>query len=385
MDKKSQFLDKYFLEVNLCGTKFIDMKEFYAQLNEYKNYSAKKKKQVKLFLYSAYYVDRYRFESVKNWKKIRITNKNTNQDTYFDLEKYLTPEESSSIRLKETDCNISINANGKELSVCYSPELNKINLHTIGEMLYDAYSLLDLILSDLEVKDDEVPPEQVAFFEMVRFRTDTIRIDFNPNHSMHSPAGQWLLKEVIAKIREKHFSRCDIAFDVYNFPQIQYYQVWKWGMTKKFFYGRDGQIQTVYFGARASERQIRLYNKKLEQEKRHGRIINIDSLWRLEMQLRGSKIDNYVDEVKDMLEHFYLPEWESEPTIQRQMIVYALINNLSFYGKASPRTKARYRDMIRECKGSNAISQEMARQFARDIKMLEGTLQEMLQRFHVRF
>ena len=154
MDKKSQFLDKYFLEVNLCGTPFIDIKEFYAQLNEYKNYSAEK--QVKLFLYSAYYVDKYRFESVKNWKKIKITNKNTNQDTYFDLEKYLTPKESSSIRLKETDCNISINANGKELSVCYSPELNKINLHTIGEMLYDAYSLLDLILSDLEVKDDEV-------------------------------------------------------------------------------------------------------------------------------------------------------------------------------------------------------------------------------------
>src|SRR5699024_11155050 len=144
------------LEVNLCGTKFIDMKEFYAQLNEYKNYSAEKKKQVRLFLYSAYYVDKYRFESAKNWKKIKITNKNTNQDTYFDLEKYLTPKESSSIRPKETDYNISINANGKELSVCYSPELNKINLHIIGERLYDAYSLLDSILSDLEVKDEEV-------------------------------------------------------------------------------------------------------------------------------------------------------------------------------------------------------------------------------------
>lgn len=156
MDKKSQFLDKYFLEVNLCGTKFIDMKEFYAQLNEYKNYSAEKKKQVRLFLYSAYYVDKYRFESAKNWKKIKITNKNTNQDTYFDLEKYLTPKESSSIRPKETDYNISINANGKELSVCYSPELNKINLHIIGERLYDAYSLLDSILADLEVKDEEV-------------------------------------------------------------------------------------------------------------------------------------------------------------------------------------------------------------------------------------
>ncbi|MEK3593571.1 hypothetical protein [Lactobacillus crispatus] len=89
MDKKTQFLDKYFLEVNLCGTKFIDMKEFYAQLDEYQNYSDEQKQQVKLFLYSAYYVDKYRFEPVKNWKKIKIINKNTNQVTYFDLEKYL--------------------------------------------------------------------------------------------------------------------------------------------------------------------------------------------------------------------------------------------------------------------------------------------------------
>lgn len=76
MDKKSQFLDKYFLEVNLRGTKFIDMNEFYAQLNEYQGYSDEQKKQVKLFLYSAYYVDKYRFASAKNWKKIKITNKN---------------------------------------------------------------------------------------------------------------------------------------------------------------------------------------------------------------------------------------------------------------------------------------------------------------------
>lgn len=42
MDKKSQFLDKYFLEVNLRGTKFIDMNEFYAQLNEYQGYETVK-------------------------------------------------------------------------------------------------------------------------------------------------------------------------------------------------------------------------------------------------------------------------------------------------------------------------------------------------------
>lgn len=123
---------------------------------------------------------------------------------------------------------------------------------------------------------------------------------------MNTPAGQWLLREIIAKIQNKHYSRCDVAFDIYNDSEIQYYQVWRWGMTKKFFYGKNGELQTVYFGARSSERQIRLYNKKIEQEQRHGRIVNVDSLWRLEMQLRGSKIENYVQEVREMLENFYL-------------------------------------------------------------------------------
>lgn len=153
MDKKNQFLDKYILEVNLYGTKFIDMKEFYAQFDEYQSYGNKQKQQIKLFLYSAYYVDKYRFESVKNWNKIKIINKNTNQDTYFDLKKYLTQTSNSTTKLKETDYSISIDANFKELSVCYSPKLNKINLHTIGEMLYNMYSILELILSDLGVED----------------------------------------------------------------------------------------------------------------------------------------------------------------------------------------------------------------------------------------
>lgn len=52
---------------------------------------------------------------------------------------------------------------------------------------------------------------------------------------MNTPAGQWLLREIIAKIQNKHYSRCDVAFDIYNDSEIQYYQVWRWGMTKKFF------------------------------------------------------------------------------------------------------------------------------------------------------
>ncbi|MDK6665932.1 hypothetical protein [Lactobacillus crispatus] len=59
---------------------------------------------------------------------------------------------------------------------------------------------------------------------------------------MNTPAGQWLLREIIAKIQNKHYSRCDVAFDIYNDSEIQYYQVWRWGMTKKFFYGKNGEL-----------------------------------------------------------------------------------------------------------------------------------------------
>lgn len=199
---------------------------------------------------------------------------------------------------------------------------------------------------------------------------------------MNTPAGQWLLREIIAKIQNKHYSRCDVAFDIYNDSEIQYYQVWRWGMTKKFFYGKNGELQTVYFGARSSERQIRLYNKKIEQEQRHGRIVNVDSLWRLEMQLRGSKIENYVQEVREMLENFYLPDWDHEENLNRQMMIYALVHNPEFYSKASRASKQRYRKMIYEAKKSNRVSKILAKEFVNQFDILEGTLQKMMQRYH---
>ncbi len=63
-------------------------------------------------------------------------------------------------------------------------------------------------------------------------------------------------------------------------------------------------METTYWGSSASEKQIRLYNKKIEQERRHGRIVNLDSWWRLEMQLRGSKVEDYPELVAKMLENF---------------------------------------------------------------------------------
>lgn len=236
---------------------------------------------------------------------------------------------------------------------------------------------------DFGHRHERVDPEQVAYIEMPKFSTDMLRIDFNPNHSMHTPAGRWLLDEVIGKIPERHFSRCDVAFDIYDQPQISGYRVWEFGISRKFFYGRGGDLQTAYFGSRGSRKQVRLYNKKLELEKRHGRYVNASALWRLELQLRGSNVDDYVNQVRSMLEKFYAPDWRSAGSISNQMAVYALQKNPDLYSQMSHATKFRYRKMIRECKPDNSLSREMAFAFVDQYEVLEGTLQEMMRRYHV--
>ena len=57
---------------------------------------------------------------------------------------------------------------------------------------------------------------------------------------------------------------------------------------------RMGALETAYWGARSSERQVRMYNKKLEQEK-HRQIVpeEVQSWWKIELQLRRSKADEW--------------------------------------------------------------------------------------------
>lgn len=78
----------------------------------------------------------------------------------------------------------------------------------------------------------------------------------------------------------------------------------------KLIYGRSGKLETVYWGSRASERQIRLYNKKIEQEmKRKVVPSEINTWWRLEMQLRRGKATEWYAMVKESLDSFVSPHF----------------------------------------------------------------------------
>ena len=52
-------------------------------------------------------------------------------------------------------------------------------------------------------------------------------------------------------------SRFDLAFDIFNRPEIVNLQHIKGGVTHKVFYGRGGELETKYWGSSGSNVQVR--------------------------------------------------------------------------------------------------------------------------------
>lgn len=253
------------------------------------------------------------------------------------------------------------------------------------EIMNDGLQVVDdshCYVDDFGHQHSYVAPEQVAYINSPKFMKDVIRIDFNPNHGMLSDGGRWLL-DLIASLRNKHFSRCDIAFDIFNQSVVEKYQVWRFGVSKKVIFGQDGSMETTYYGSPNSERQIRQYNKKVEQETRHGRLVNLESWWRVELQLRGSKAKEYPSTVQQMLEDFYLPDYKSLDNPSQQAMILSMMVDQTIYASASKATKQRWRAMLKNCKHTNDISVAMANVFAENFSRLENELQTIMNKFKI--
>lgn len=230
---------------------------------------------------------------------------------------------------------------------------------------------------------EHVDPEQVAYIEVPRFQKDKVRIDFNPNHGMNSEGGLWLW-DLLTRLPNKKFSRADIAIDIFDHPEIKDYEVWDFGISKRIFLNKSGEMETTYWGKASSRRQIRLYNKKVEQEARHGKIVNLNSWWRLEMQLRGSRIQEYPELIKEMLEHFYIPDYKNPNLkINEQNYILRMKYDPNFYGNQTKQTKYRLRGIIKKAKPIDSLSLSMAQVFDENLSNLEAELRDYLGRYSI--
>lgn len=226
----------------------------------------------------------------------------------------------------------------------------------------------------------DVHGENIAYIEILKYQDGKGRIDFNPNK-----ISSFLLDSMKNFIHdlflEPHFSRADIACDIIDVPNefISQYRVVD-SVSFKSIYGRSSRLETAYWGSRSSERQIRMYNKKLEQEKKH-KIVpkEIETWWRLELQLRRGKATNWHNMVLDSLDSFASPHYlplEIKPT--ERIMLKGLFYDHSEWSNLAKNTKKKYRDLLKLESKNDELTNHLRETFKESSSELKNELDTWL-------
>lgn len=222
--------------------------------------------------------------------------------------------------------------------------------------------------------------ENIAYAERVKFNKTKGRIDFNPNKIRPFLHGE--LKRFIHNLFDvPHFSRADVACDIINAPDefIRQYRIVD-PVSFKPIYGANGLLETAYWGSRSSERQVRLYNKRLEQLKK-GEVVPdwIEAWWRFEAQLRRAKAEDWASVIAESLESFSSPHYfPSNMKVTDKMMLEALIVNQNYWGEIARHTKYKYRNMLKEIAHNDELTQHLKASFSESINDLKRELDTWL-------
>jgi len=222
--------------------------------------------------------------------------------------------------------------------------------------------------------------ENIAYVEKVKFDDTKVRIDFNPNKLKLHIKGS--LKDFIKMIMiDPHFSRADVAVDIFNLPDnmVNQYQLVE-SVSKRLFFGRGGALETMYWGSSSSERQIRLYNKYVEQK--HKRKIipkDIKTWWRLEVQLRAGKTNDWVCHLEKTLEKFvslaYIPE---NLSASDKLMMIAISEHPEIAKDLSRPTRYKYRDLLLGVRENDGLTNALISSFKEYQDQLNADLVDWL-------
>lgn len=223
--------------------------------------------------------------------------------------------------------------------------------------------------------------ENIAYIEILKFHEGKGRIDFNPNKINQFLASS--MKNFIHDLfLEPHFSRADIACDIIDVPDefITQYRVVD-PVSFKPIYGRSGKLETAYWGSRASERQIRMYNKKLEQETKR-KIVppEIKTWWRLELQLRRGKATDWYAMVHESLDSFASPHFLPVSTKPiDKVLISGLIADQNNWSIISRDLKYRLRKLLKQESQNDELTNHLRESFAESADVLKKELDTWLQ------
>jgi len=232
----------------------------------------------------------------------------------------------------------------------------------------DSFEIHDNVRDDVFTlaKDfNEYDSINIIFFQLSTYGGEQlIRIDFNPNTLKEFDGMKvWRQLMYFARLNSLtvRLSRFDLAFDIFNRPEIVNLQHIKGGVTHKVFYGRGGELET-----------------KLD--------VN-PFWWRLEFQLRTKAIgEEMVQDIMSRLDNFGFYKLDHIRVDQRAFTIIFL-NNPELLSLAFPnlksdsikKKKTRVRKLLRE--ETNQFAEELKEVLIQNLPKLNKELQLLVGEF----
>ena len=180
------------------------------------------------------------------------------------------------------------------------------------------------------------------------------RMEFNPNKLR--TVDTEILNTIIPYLEDIAISRVDLAFDLFEVDCSEFILEKKGRPTAtKEWRDQNGKLETKYLGASRSEKQIRLYNKKVEQlengsdeDKKFAQ--QFQHWWRLEFQLRSRS----VEEIFEVIDSVIFKPFNFEGLgIEAQLYLLALTRDKGIWNKVSKNTRTKYKKLLQTYKTSD--------------------------------
>ena len=179
------------------------------------------------------------------------------------------------------------------------------------------------------------------------FNARPFRMEFNPNKLR--TVDTEILNTIIPYLEDIAISRVDLAFDLFEVDCSEFILEKKGRPTAtKEWRDQNGKLETKYLGASRSEKQIRLYNKKVEQlengsEEDKEFAKQFQHWWRLEFQLRSRSVEEIFEVIDSVI---FKPFVFDDLPIETQIYLVAYTRNKNVWQKLHRNTRTKYKKIL---------------------------------------
>lgn len=207
------------------------------------------------------------------------------------------------------------------------------------------------------------------------FERRNFRCEFNPNNC-DEKAKVFFVEKILPNLKDVGFSRLDLAFDVTE-NLNDFLVMTDIPLKQTVIYGRNGAAETRYFGARDSERYIRIYNKKQERKDNADKEIEFEHLWRVEFELKRQAVDSWDKALDDLT--IKQPDIDSIEDVRTQAMIFWVLADLNRWGKLSVNVRSKYRKIIKKMQGKE-IHTALKQALEQEKTHLKGELESWIKK-----